>query len=337
MAAYTIKKITNTDDYKDSIFTLWNKYLPVHPDRRFEWMNSNPAGPAIWHGIIDKKTDQMVGCISIMPHRMIYNKKPIRAGIIGDFMIDSMHRVSAPKLKFLKRLISDQKQLGFDLLYAIPNHKAEKLFHKSGYNKIGRLLYFVRPLNLEHYYNFRYVKFIAIIFNFLIKLISLETIISNNYTIEDYDQIEKSLDTFWNNMKKIHKGTLSLHDRTYLSWRYFYYQKSPYRILVAKKKSDGTIQGYMVYLLTHDRLEIYDILSFNKKVVAELIKRIIRIARASNCKAVYCTIFEKNPFVMTLKKMFFLDSKFKMFLYGNSIKPDFFSNKVFLYAGDRNI
>lgn len=337
MSTYTIKKIINTDDYKDSIFALWNKYLPVNSERRFEWMNNNPSGSPIWHGIIDQKTAQMVGCISIMPHRMIYNGKPIRAGIIGDFMIDSMHRVSAPKLQLLKKLISDQKQLGFDLIYIIPNQKAEKAIHKSGYKKLGRFLYLVRPLNLEYYYNFRYFKFIAIILNFLIKLISLETITSNNCIIEEYDQIEESLDTFWDNMKKNHKGILGSHDATYLSWRYFHYQNSPHRILVARNRSDGEIQGYIVYLINDNKLEIYDILSFNKKVIAELIKRVILIARTSNCKAVYCTIFGKNPLVMTFRKMFFLDSKFKMFLYGNSIKSELFSNKCFLYAGDRNI
>ena len=300
-------------------------------------MNSNPSGHPIWYVIIDQIDDRMVGCISIMPHIMIYYGQPFRAGIIGDFMIDTVHRVSAPKVELLKKLISDQKQLGFDLLYIIPNKKAEKSIQNSGYKKLGKLLYLVRPLNISYYYKFPFSKFIVIIIDFFMKLISKEIAISSNFIFEECSQIEESLDTFWNNITNTHKGVLGSHNTNYLFWRYFHYQKSSNRILVARKKGDGEIHGYMVYQVDKDKLEIYDIISLNKKVIAELIKKVILIARTNNCKAIYCTIFEKNPFVTTFKKMFFLDSKFEMFLYGNSIKPEMFSKDCFLYAGDRNI
>ena len=337
MTRYRVTRV-NPEEYKQQILELWKNNLPATKEERFDWLNSNPSGPAIWFLAFQNNTNELAGCISILPRMMSFNGKTIRAGILGDFMVDIKHRVFGPNLLLPKTCFMQQQELGFDLLYTIPNNDSKKIIKRAGFAYMGPLFYMVRPIRFEKYSNIFGIRLLSPIFNYLLKLLTMDSFFFKGHTIfREENSFDDSFDSLWENIKKKQTGLIGDHSSEFLKWHFVQNPIANYRILTNRQKTDGRLSGYVIFRVTNNGLEIFDIFCLQMPLAKKLINKALEIAQKEKCKAIYCTASKKSPFLNVLNRLFFFDSKFPMHLYINTDNNNLFSETFTFFASDRNI
>lgn len=143
---------TNPVQFKEQVLEFWRNYLPGTPVERFEWMNhGNPAGPAVWFFAQEETTKELAGMISLTPKNMVVDGRTIRAGLMGDFMVDTRYRVFGPNLQLLRTVPAEMGRLGFQLAYTVPNAQSEQLVRRIGMKRAGAFKNFLKPLKAGYY------------------------------------------------------------------------------------------------------------------------------------------------------------------------------------------
>ena len=337
MAKYRVTRV-NPKEYKRQIIELWKKNLPSTNEKRFDWLNSNPAGPAIWFLAFQNTTNELAGCISILPRMMSFNGETIRAGILGDFMVDIRHRVFGPNILLPKTCLMQQQALKFDLIYTIPNSDSKNIIHRAGFTNMGPLLYLVRPNRLEKYTQIFGIRFLVPIINHFLRLLTMDLPSFKRQTFfREENSVDDSFDKLWGYIKNKQTGLIGDHDSEFLKWHFFQNPINNYRMLTKRRKSDGQLLGYIIFSVNDNSLEIFDIVCIPMLHAKRLIKKVIEIAQREKCKAIYCTVSAKSPFFKVLKRLFFLDSKYPMSIYTNTHNNGLFSGNCIIFAADRNV
>ena len=299
--------------FKAQILAFWDKYLPGTPPARFEMLGEgNPAGPAIWFFALDNK-NEFAGMVSVMPKNVFVNGKPLRAGILGDYVIDSKYRVFGPMLLLLKSAVAEISDQHFNFLYTIPNAQSELIIKRIGAHKVGSFKSFVKPLNTKHYLS-KYVGpslqgLLAPFLNAGLTMLSRETYTPSRGVLEECSELDKSLDTLWDSVK----GRFNMsgdHGLAFLKWKYI---KNPlygfFRVLTLKERTGGRLKGFIIFNIEQGKLNIHDILATDKASINELLKGIIRIGRRENCISINIEIFYTNLLLPSLRSFGFFDAK----------------------------
>jgi|WetSurMetagenome_2_1015567.scaffolds.fasta_scaffold00012_132 hypothetical protein len=325
---------------REQILDFWSKYLPETPPARFEWLTrGNPAGPAIWLFAIEDGTEELAGMLSILPKTMIQKGRSMRAGILGDFMVDGKYRVFGPNLLLLKTALASMSDLGFELLFTLPNAQSLHLIKRAGANDIGRFKNLVKPLDARHYMD-RYVgaflkRLLAPFACAALRLISKETYLSPKGILEETHEIDVSFDLLWDKIRD--KMTLT-GDRSaaYLRWKYLSNPQSQYRILTLRDDIGGHLQGFVVFTVEHGKLHLHDMAAMNENAMDNLLLKAINTGRAEHCVSVNIEIFQSNPLMSFLKKFGFFDAKKDFVVFACSEKP-WPNSGCHIFSGDRNI
>ncbi len=339
MTKFIIEKV-DPWDYKEKIVQFWLDNLPGTPIKRFEWLvQGNPAGPAVWLIAFDDISKNIAGMISILPKELKSGGQTVRAGILGDFMVDQKYRVLGPTFILLKAALKTISELGLVFIYTVPNSQSEKLIKHAGFKEVGRLFYLAKPLRIHNYLK-KHVepisaRIIGRIVELGIKMLSRETYYPSQGVIEEVNIVDESFDGLSDKFITSECGICGNHTKEYLTWRYL---KNPHFVfrIAAFKDSEGRLHGYIVYILDGNRIDIFDIVAMKNAVVQQLIRYVTEVGRHAECKSVYITIGPTSPWLGVLKWNLFFDTKFDMKLYsfGND---ELMKKEWCFFAGDRNI
>ncbi|MBC8440656.1 MAG: GNAT family N-acetyltransferase [Deltaproteobacteria bacterium] len=307
--------------YKDKIFDFWKEYLPGTPAERLDWMENNPAGPAIWLFAIEEKTGSLAGTISLFPKEFFLNSKKIKAAVLGDFMLHSKFRVFGPALALLKAAITYQKQEVFDFLYTIPNLKSKKLVEKAGFRLAGELYFMMHPQRceflLKKYIGFFLAAILDMPLSLLLKFFSSATYASRSAIFKEIDRHDDAaVNEFCKQIRKSGIGLMTgEYSSAYIDWRYRKNPEFDFQIFSLRKKAGEVIQGLFIISLRTDRLVIYDIVALDNKNILSMINKIMEICKKRKFRGIYCSIYENNPLLSVIKRSCFFDTKEQIELY----------------------
>jgi hypothetical protein len=92
----------------------------------------------------------VVGTAGIGIRRIVVGDRELRAGLLGDLAVDRDHRSVLPAL-MLVREVKGWAMAQLDLAYGFPNHAAEGVFKRVGYQKLGTIARYVRVLRHAGY------------------------------------------------------------------------------------------------------------------------------------------------------------------------------------------
>ncbi|MBI5588796.1 MAG: hypothetical protein HY889_10600 [Deltaproteobacteria bacterium] len=327
-------------EYKARIVRFWQEYLPGTPPERFDWMRTNPAGPAIWFFAIDEKTSTLAGAISLMPKDILVNGRPMRAGIMGDYMIGSRYRVFGPALDLQRAVTKDFSDLGFSFIYTVPNQASIKIIERMGFVEVLRLRTLVKPVKalpyLKKYVNPAVARLTAPVAELAMKIRSRETYVASDGVFEEVEEADGRFDRFWRDFKADHMGVTGEQGSSYLQWKYFNNPVKNFRILACVEDGDGGLLGYICFAVNNDKMEIHDIVAREERHADKLLKQLIIKAGRERCKYISIMLSEKSPWVKRLKAFLFLDanSHASVYCYGDM---DAVAEKWHFFEGERNI
>lgn len=312
MARFEIVQ-TSGGQYRNEIIRLWDECLTGTVPARFDWMQSgNPAGEAIWFLALEAGTERLSGAISFMPKVMRTRERVLKAGILGDFMVDKKHRTFGPGLLLAKTAISRASSMGFDLIYTVPNTNSKKIVESNGLQAQSVVCHFVKPLSVRRYLR-KYTgdiaaNFISPVFDFFLSLASRETYSSSAATREEF-AIDSSFDALWSRILSRSEYLMGDRCSAYLEWRYLSNPQSKFRLLTCRESGTGDLSGYLFFTMGDNAVAIYDIIAGDKRSFFALMKMLVRVAKAERCHSIYVRIHEHTPFLSWLHRCLFVDAK----------------------------
>ena len=293
MAVFNIIRTDDPARHRDQILRFWQAYLPGTPPERLAWMNSgNPAGAAVWFLAFEKGRDELAGTATLMPRRMYHADREIRAGILGDFMVDERYRVFGPNLQLLRAALGSQDDLGLAFIYTIPNTASLKVAERVGIREITALRCLARPLDLRFYLG-KYLSAplaaaLAPAAGLALRLSSRETRLRRPPRVVETAAVGESFERFWELIRRTAHGLIGDRSAAYLRWRYLHNPLSRFRILVCDGGNAAEFGGYAVFCVSEgSRMEIYDIAALDKARRDALVKRLIAVGRAERRQALY--------------------------------------------------
>jgi hypothetical protein len=269
-------KVIKTDREKnrEDIINLWKRNLPDNPEDRYAWIyENNPHGmTSCWLG---KETDrdEVVGATAIFPRKILINGESKLAGIAGDLAVDKAHRSFGPALLLQKAAISDFHSDTLDLIYGISNKQAKPIQLRTGYKKVGDVIWMAKILKSNSYLS-RYIKYPLLlklfskIINLLLRLISKETykVNSEKFYYENLKMFDKRFHDLWKKVSQRHTIITERNDNL-LNWRYSQNPHNAYNIFGMSRDTNGDIIGYIVYRITENTIKIVDIMAIDNDEV----------------------------------------------------------------------
>jgi len=276
----------------------------------------------------------------VMPKLMFDNGKMLRAGIVGDYMIDSEYRVFGPALALQKKVIESLETNKLDYIYTIPNSASIQISKRSGLRKVLDLRYYVKPIStkyyLRKYLNNLLADFLGPIINAILRVLSRESYITKGGYIQEISEINRSFDIFWENIKSTNKCVIGNHSSKYLRWRYFENPLVKIKVIAYKEVPNSEILAYIAFAIADDRLEIFDIVGLGDIYIDRLMKEIVKIARTEKVISICMRLSEQNYLPNKIKKYGFYKTMGDVCVLAYGKDDSFFVNWCYV-EGDRNI
>lgn len=300
--------------------SFWEEYLPRTPPVRFDWMESNPAGSAIWLFAIEEKTGMLAGMISLFPKDLFLDGKKIKAAILGDFMLHEKFRVFGPALDLLKAAIAFQKQGEFDFLYTIPNQKSKKIVERAGFRPAGNLYSMMCPQRCDFFID-KYVgslaaKILEKPLMLILRIFSQATYVVCPGVVEETDWRDDAFDEFFQQASKSHMGLMTGdYSLSYLDWRYRQNQEFDFQVFTFRERVGADILGFFALSSNKYRLELYAVVALNNEILLAMINKVYTICKEKKCRGIYSSIYENNPLLPIVKRCCFFDTKDQVEIY----------------------
>jgi hypothetical protein len=342
MGDFTIVTTDDPSPYRERILSFWGKYLPETPPGRFDWMlRGNPAGPAVWFLALEGGTGELAGTTSLLPRLLHAGEASFRAGIMGDFMVADRYRAFGPYLKLLRETLGSRSSLGLDCIYTIPNLASRMPCLRAGMEKVKDLYCFARPLAIEFYLAKTMPQGMAAALgpfvSAALRVFSEELLIASHGAREEPLEFDASFDDLARKSARGANGLAGDRSPQCLTWRYARNPQYRFRLLAVRERGATSAEGFLVFAeVEKGKLEIYDVVGSQDRVIKRLIAALIRIGRRERCQALYFRSPLSSRALRILKRFRFFNTKDILELYyiGRSDVPidswDFMS-------GDRNI
>ncbi len=255
------------DKDRSKIVSLWGKNVENMFEKRYSWIyENNPSGPATCLLLKDINENIIVGAMALFPRRVLINGKYLKAGIVGDFLVDEKHRVFGPALSLQKSAISKCDGEKFHILYGFPNEKSEAILLRAGYKMLGEGLSLSKPLK-AHYYLKRYLdipiitKMLSYPIDLALKLPLKESYYKGNkeLLVETPASFDHRFDVFWDKVST-QFPIIGERSSSYLNWRYFQSPHHEHHVFALTRKDNRDLLGYAISHVIDNRTVIDDIL-----------------------------------------------------------------------------
>lgn len=136
------------------LLRVWRDNLPIEgsPEHKYAWSYEGapepPLDPLLLVGGGDTRV--VVGTAVIARRAFVVGGAPITAGLLADLAVDRPHRSALPALA-LVRTARDVASREVSLVYGFPNPKAEVVFRRAGYARLGGMVRYARVLRHADY------------------------------------------------------------------------------------------------------------------------------------------------------------------------------------------
>jgi len=333
--------LKNACNYKDQILKFWEDYLPGTPAGRFDWLQNNPAGPAIWYFAFDAEKEKLAGVVSVMPKDFYVKGERVRAGIVGDFMLHEKYRVFGPALDLLKAVIKTVDDGIFDFVYTLPNNKSIKLIERAGFGCLFNFYSMIRPLHVDYvlkqYVGSRLSHIIDRPLFFFLKSFSRDSFSIDIGSFEELDWQEKPINDYFQ-MEIKSKSDFLVGEKTidYLQWRYGSNPEHKFKIINYINKKNKQILGYFVFTIIEDRFIVYEIICIEDRYIFSIMRKIKNIAIDNSCRAVYFSSNLKRNLKPNLNTCLYMNTGCRSGVYAYPVMKEYYKNWEFS-PGDRNI
>ena len=148
--AYKVRQSPPADAERE-VLRVWTDNLDVEcdPGAKFRWTFREPPNrpPSVFllDAAGDGQSPEVVGTASVGERDFRIGDRRARAALLSELAVDRAHRSLFPAMRLVREVRRVWPER-CDFAYGFPNDKAEKLFLRCGYQTLGRITRYARPL-----------------------------------------------------------------------------------------------------------------------------------------------------------------------------------------------
>jgi len=297
----------NVQKDRDEILRLWQlEFSSVKKtEEKYDWFyRNNPAGEPYLYLL--KSGNNNVGIEGIGPKNCSLNGESIKSGLFVDLVVDPAFRSLGPALRLIKGS-TQQSSCDLPILYGFPNPKSLPVYKRGGFELLGMMSRYAKPLRYAAYIQ-QHSKLFAQLFgggiDYSFRLIenlankklhkSLRCTIGNCF--------DKDFDLLWSLCKK---GSLCLaqRDGRFLRWRFENNPVNNYELCVIDSRATGVIVGYIVYKISAEgNVVIMDFLASDDDDLLGLFRLFCQNMRQAGHKSISVEFFGAESVVKALRQ-----------------------------------
>jgi Acetyltransferase (GNAT) domain len=235
------------------------------PEERMHWLyEANPEGPATtFVSVVDQARDP-VGCATYVPRKLFIDGQPLHAGISCDFAVNRKNRIAGAAITLQHGLVARSRSSGFPFLYGTPNTAARSIYKRIGYEPVGRVTTWIKPLKSGY-------KLSSLPSRGLAKAAStiidaglaafdrvLSPLLSRGLLVEELEVPDERFDRLWRRACPT-RGIIGERTSAYLAWRYGSGAPGRYSFVCLRRPNDSEIIAYAIYEIENARAVLKDI------------------------------------------------------------------------------
>lgn len=329
-----IDKDKEIDAFRELFESVFNEKMTT---KLWKWkylenpMTSNQ--PLIY---ITEHERKMVGARPLLPTRMKFGNKVLKAAQPCDTMVHPEHRRKGLFTKMANFAIKDAKKRGCVLFYGFPNQLVGKIYKKSklpGWKIISKKDFSYKISSAEKVVASQISdKFLRNIAGMVLRFLSsrkskLPSITpAKSYDINEEKMIAEEFYELW----KRFSGNLKIstvRNKEYLDWRFLKHPENDYRFFTARKNKE--LLGYFVTNtaknrnLVEGRIVDYIIRDDGKEVFLSLLLETLEKFKKEGCDLVSTWAFTQPEFQRALDRCGFI--KISTFPYNIFTSAGFFA------------
>lgn len=315
---------SNRSDFKNQKYFRW-RYLERPSD----------YPPVV---VIAECKDNIIGAMSIIPHKFFINNDIVHFGVIGDISVNRNFRRKGIATSMFK-YINTIKELNY--LYScivLPNKEASYPLKKANWSQVDALYRFVKIINISTISTHATIKFLLNRINYFYKLINIIKLkVDKSYNYYIADSIKNDLvDKIWQESSK-NNTILSIRNSEYLKWRFENHPFLKFHFFYLTFKKEPI--AYLVFLFDEGIIKIVDFLckdSFQNLIL--LFKAfILYVFKKDLCEKVYIRINNISANYILFKKAGFIKRKDFQPVFINQLNKAFKNYNWFLTSSDKDV
>ncbi len=265
-------------DHRETLLELWRDNMSdqeiarVAPER-FRWLyDQNPAGPALtWLGV-HAATDDIIGCGSAVPRRILVGGDLVPGGILADFAVTKRHRTAGAAIAIQRAVAHGGAPAGLAFQLCYPNQTALPIFRRLRYQPVGEARTWVKPLRSEYkireYVKFRpLVKAAGAILDAGLRANDWRTFLRRPHTFRTRiaDSADHRFDKLWASARPDY--ITGERSSAYLNWRYAGFTSASYQFFCLHRRTlrpgrrveEEELLGYVVYQVRDNKVFVADL------------------------------------------------------------------------------
>ncbi|NLE39644.1 MAG: GNAT family N-acetyltransferase [Pirellulaceae bacterium] len=309
---------------REAVLDLWRRNLPEGASERYEWLYRSGRARG-WLGC--DTLGNAVGAIGLLSREMRLFGSPCSAGQPIDLNVDRGHRLGGLAMRLQRSLIDAAGDGRPALIYGLPNAQSEAVLRRVGYEVVGTVQRWARPLKSREYFSERMPQGVVgdLTSRALDAALWLRSPESRYWRRRDH-RVEVT-DRFDERFDRLAREVADRHpvfgDRSadYLNWRFRDAPGAVFRILCLSSPSDRLL-AYLVYHQRDGVAYMADFLGLDESHGDAVLAEFIRLMRSQKTKAVV-TIFSGAKSVTRRLRRFGFQrrpSSWKIMLHADAIQ-----------------
>jgi hypothetical protein len=292
---------------REAILDLWRRNLPETTPDRFGWLYE--TGPASGF-LLRSGRQEAVGAAGLMRRTFYAFGDRVEAGQAIDLNVDPEHRTIGPALALQRAVLAAVASGGIDLAYGFPNPQSEAVLRRAGYETLGDLGRWVKPLScraaLDRWSWPRPLsRGVAAAIDPILRLASPETSSRRplGIRLERLDASDPRLDALW---QQARAALPILGERTseYLRWRFGRCPGVSYHAM-GLSQAGGKLVGYVVYGRRGAAVHVADFLVADARHLDPLLAEFLHRMRRENADLVVVLYLGNSAVCKTLARFGF--------------------------------
>ncbi len=303
--------------HREAIARLWSdnmsdRQIATALDRRLHWLYDDARAGGVRTWLVKKDdTNEVVGCASMCPRNVAVDGRTIRAGLLSDFAIARAHRVAGPAIVLQRKLVSDASAMGFDMVFGHPNRNAIPIFRRIGYEQVGTISSWAKPLLSEKHLRKRMHPWMARLLSpaadRILRANDLRLLLRHGVWFRDLvlDRADARFDDLWERGKHDKPATVQ-RSSDYLNWRYADFTTARFHIFAITERTGSRLRGYVIWREHHGLALVADVFwDGGSTVLGALLIRFARHARKHGCESVHLIVLGDRTLLPSLHALQF--------------------------------
>lgn len=233
---------------------------------RMRWLYElAPEGGAVTMLAVVAETGEPVGCGSILPRTTWLSGRRVRAGVLCDFAVVRAHRNAGAALTVQRALAGAGRAAGLQLVYGYPNQKSLAVFKRLGYEVVGNVANWVKPLRSG--YRLRTMlpwgwlaKAAAVPVDLGLRALDAARGLRTPRLPGAVEPVpDARVDALWESARAGH-ALVGERSSSYLAWRYGRFPTLEHQSFLVARPGADRLSGYAVFAVEDGRASVRDVL-----------------------------------------------------------------------------